>query len=211
MPAPAARALAAAVLLAVASICAEAVWLDMPQTGTKCVSEEIQANVVVLADYALMYESHPSSHPTLAVKVTSPYGYTLHESGNATVGQFAFTTSEAGNFLACFWIDSAEKGSGISVNLDWKTGIATKDWDAVAKKEKIEGVELELRKLEVAVESIHQNMVYLKTREAEMREVSEKTNARVAWFSILSLGVCMVVSVLQLWHLQGYFRKKKLI
>uniref|UniRef100_A0A453PQB6 GOLD domain-containing protein n=2 Tax=Aegilops tauschii subsp. strangulata TaxID=200361 RepID=A0A453PQB6_AEGTS len=138
MPAPAALALAAALLLAAASICAEAVWLDMPQTGTKCVSEEIQANVVVLADYALMYESHPSSHPTLAVKVTSPYGYTLHENGNVTVGQFAFTTSEAGNFLACFWIDSAEKGSGVSVNLDWKTGIATKDWDAIAKKEKIE-------------------------------------------------------------------------
>ncbi|XP_048536144.1 transmembrane emp24 domain-containing protein p24delta3-like [Triticum urartu] len=211
MPAPAALALAAALLLAAASICAEAVWLDMPQTGTKCVSEEIQANVVVLADYALMYESHPSAHPTIAVKVTSPYGYTLHESGNITVGQFAFTTSEAGNFLACFWIDSAEKGSGVSVNLDWKTGIATKDWDAIAKKEKIEGVELELRKLEVAVQSIHQNMVYLKAREAEMREVSEKTNGRVAWFSIMSLGVCVVVSVLQFWHLQGYFRKKKLI
>uniref|UniRef100_A0A0E0K5P2 GOLD domain-containing protein n=1 Tax=Oryza punctata TaxID=4537 RepID=A0A0E0K5P2_ORYPU len=176
-----------------------------------------------------MYESHPSSHPTVAVKVTSPYGNTLHHSENATVGQFAFTTSEAGNYLACFWIDSAEKGSGISINLDWKIGIAAKDWDVIAKKEKIEvgvasqtadqsmwpyfteGVELELRKLEVAVQSIHQNMIYLKAREAEMRTVSEKTNARVAWFSILSLSVCIVVSVLQLWHLQGYFQKKKLI
>lgn len=48
-------------------------------------------------------------------------------------------------------------------------------------------------------------------REAEMREVSEKTNTRVAWFSVMSLAVCIVVSVLQSWHLQGYFRKKKLI
>lgn len=44
-----------------------------------------------------------------------------------------------------------------------------------------------------------------------MREVSERTNARVAWFSIMSLGVCIVVSMLQLWHLKGYFQKKKLI
>jgi hypothetical protein len=72
------------------------------------------------------------------LQVTSPYGNTLHESGNATVGQFAFTTKEAGNYLACFWMDSAEKGSGVSINLDWKIGIATKDWDAIAKKEKIE-------------------------------------------------------------------------
>jgi p24 family protein delta-1 len=44
-----------------------------------------------------------------------------------------------------------------------------------------------------------------------MRVVSEKTNARVAWFSIMSLGICIAVSFLQSWHLQGYFRKKKLI
>jgi len=206
-----AATLALAVVLAVASLHAEAVWLDVPQSGTKCVSEEIQSHVVVLSDYSIMYESHPYSHPTIAVKVTSPFGNTLHHNENATVGQFAFTTAEAGNYLACFWIDSAEKGSSVSVNLDWKIGFATKDWDAIAKKEKIEGVELELRKLEVAVQAIHQNLIYLKAREAEMRTVSEKTNARVAWFGILSLGVCIAVSILQLWHLQGFFRKKKLI
>jgi hypothetical protein len=26
----------------------------------------------------------------------------------------------------------------VSVNIDWKTGIAAKDWDSVARKEKIE-------------------------------------------------------------------------
>jgi hypothetical protein len=50
----------------------EAVWLELPPSGTKCVSEEIQPNVVVLADYAIMYESHPTSHPTVAVKVRAP-------------------------------------------------------------------------------------------------------------------------------------------
>nr|CAD1827045.1 unnamed protein product [Ananas comosus var. bracteatus] len=149
---------------------AGAVWLDLPATGTKCVSEEIQPNVVVLADYAVVFEQHPEGHPTIAVKVTSPYGNTLHHKENTTVGQFAFTTTEAGNYLACFWIDSADKGVGTSVNLDWKIGIAAKDWDSVARKEKIEGVELELRKLEAAVEAIHHNLLYLKTREAEMRK-----------------------------------------
>lgn len=48
-------------------------------------------------------------------------------------------------------------------------------------------------------------------REAEMREVSEATNSRVAWFSIMAIGLCIVVSVLQLWHLTRYFQKKKLI
>jgi hypothetical protein len=55
------------------------------------------------------------------------------------------------------------------------------------------------------------DMIDVLCREEEMRTVSERTNARVAWFSILSLSVCIVVSVLQLWNLQGFFRKKKLI
>lgn len=128
-------------------------------------------------------------------QVTSPYGNNLHLSENVTHGQFAFTTTEAGNYLACFWLTDLkhEAGVEISVNLDWRTGIAAKDWESVARKEKIEvttssspfhislqlvtsipnpnpniilvqGVELELRKLEGAVEAIHENLLYLKDR-----------------------------------------------
>ncbi|PIA47338.1 hypothetical protein AQUCO_01400184v1 [Aquilegia coerulea] len=188
----------------------KSIWLNLPSSGTKCVSEEIQTNVVVLADYTVVSDDHTREMATISAKVTSPYGNNLHHVENATHGQFAFTTTEAGNYLACFWVDGSV-GIGANVNLDWKTGIAAKDWDSVARKEKIEGVELELRKLEGAVEAIHENLLYLKSREAEMREVSELTNSRVAWFSIMSLGVCIVVSGLQLWHLKHFFQKKKLI
>ncbi|KAE8692614.1 Transmembrane emp24 domain-containing protein p24delta4 [Hibiscus syriacus] len=86
-----------------------------------------------------------------------------------------------------------------------------KDWESVARKEKIEGVELELRKLEAAVEAIHENLLYLRDREAELRTTSENTNARVAWFSIMSLGICIAAACLQIWYLKRYFQKKKLI
>ncbi|KDP38879.1 hypothetical protein JCGZ_05036 [Jatropha curcas] len=189
----------------------EGIWLNLPSTGTKCVSEELHTNVVVLADYVVVSDDHHRI-PSISIKVTSPYGNNLHDRENVTHGQFAFTTHEAGNYLACFWVDgNTQENSDVSVNLDWKTGIAAKDWESVARKEKIEGVELELTKLEAAVESIHENLLYLKNREAELRSVSETTNARVAWFSILSLGICILVSVLQLWHLKSFFQKKKLI
>ncbi|KAK8564387.1 hypothetical protein V6N13_005384 [Hibiscus sabdariffa] len=140
----------------------DAIWLNVPKTGTKCVSEEIQNNVVVLADYVVVSENH-GPIPAISVKVTSPFGNTLHHKENATHGQFAFTTQEAGNYLACFSPDGHYEGAGeLSVNIDWKTGIAAKDWESVARKEKIEGVELELRKLEGAVEAIHENLLYLK-------------------------------------------------
>lgn len=73
------------------------------------------------------------------LQVTSPYGNALHHNENVTGGQFAFTTTEAGNYLACFWVDGHHgRQVGASVNIDWRMGIAAKDWDSVAKKEKIE-------------------------------------------------------------------------
>ncbi|PKA56096.1 Transmembrane emp24 domain-containing protein p24delta3 [Apostasia shenzhenica] len=143
---------------------AGAIWINLPASGTKCVLEEIQPNVVVLADYSVVPENPSHDHPSISAKVTSPYGNTLYQKEKITAGQFAFTTTEAGNYLACFWIDSGDKGTGATVNLDWKIGIAAKDWESVAKKEKIEGVELELRKLEANVQAIRQNLLYLKSR-----------------------------------------------
>ncbi|KAK8495250.1 hypothetical protein V6N11_000640 [Hibiscus sabdariffa] len=189
----------------------DAIWLNLPKTGTKCVSEEIHSNVVVLADYVVVSVEDGQTTP-IAVKVTSPYGNNLHQRWNVTYGRFAFTTEEAGIYVACFWLDDHSRGSGeVVVNIDWKTGIAAKDWESVARKEKLEGVELELKKLEGAVEAIHENLLYLKSREAEMRSMSETTNARVAWFSVMSLGICIVVSGLQVWYLKRFFQKKKLI
>jgi hypothetical protein len=196
--------------LATLSLKSEAVWLTIPSTGTKtkCVSEEIQTHVVVLADYYVV--SDEGQH-TIIAKVTSPYGNELHHNENVTQGQFAFTTTESGTYMACFTMVGEKQEGTASISLDWKTGISAKDWDSVAKKDKIEGVELEIRKLEGLVDAIHQYLIYLKDKEATMREVSEKTNARVAWFSIMSLGLCILVSALQIWYLQTYFRKKKLI
>ncbi|XP_071724197.1 transmembrane emp24 domain-containing protein p24delta3-like [Rutidosis leptorrhynchoides] len=203
-------ALSLCLILASQLLTTQAVWLTLPPSGTKCVSEEIQTNVVVLADYVVVSQDH-NHLPTISVKVTSPYGNDLYHKENITYGQFALTTSEAGNYLACFWLDGQHGKGETNVNLDWKIGIAAKDWESVARKEKIEGVELELRKLEGAVEAIHENLLYLKSREAEMRTLSETTNARVARFSIMSLGACIVASGLQIMHLKSYFQKKKLI
>lgn len=59
-----------------------------------------------------------------------------------THGQFAFTTGESGTYFACLSMHHDQThytfNSSAIVSLDWKMGIRTKDWDSVAKKEKIE-------------------------------------------------------------------------
>ncbi|KAG8378281.1 hypothetical protein BUALT_Bualt08G0121200 [Buddleja alternifolia] len=213
-----ARCLWTVLLVAAALVvpAAHGLWLDLPKSGQKCLSEEMRDNVVVLADYYAFigetYDYNSTIVPTISIKVLSPFGNVLHHQEKITHGQFGFTTTESGSYTACFWVDGdGHNGKSVSVGVDWKTGIAAKDWDSVAKKEKIEGLELELRKLEAGVEAIHQNLNTLMYRELEMRAVSETTNARVAWWSVMSLGICVMVSFLQILYLRSYFQKKKLI
>ncbi|KAL2893192.1 Transmembrane emp24 domain-containing protein p24delta3 [Bienertia sinuspersici] len=49
-------------------IVSEGIWLNLPNTGTKCVSEEIQNNVVVVADYVVIDE-HGHATPTVSAKI----------------------------------------------------------------------------------------------------------------------------------------------
>ncbi|XP_039127877.1 transmembrane emp24 domain-containing protein p24delta3-like [Dioscorea cayenensis subsp. rotundata] len=185
----------------------EAVWLNVPAGETKCISEEIQADNIVLGEYSVVvvHDNGQLHHglPIISAKVTTPYGTIIHQKSNATEGEFAFTTSDSGNYQACFSVDPSKDGSSANINLNWKIGIAARDWASVARKEKIEGVELELRKLEMVVKAMHEKLLLLKDKEANMRDMSEKTNSRVVWFSMMSLGVCILASAVQLSHLKG--------
>ncbi|XP_013594842.1 PREDICTED: transmembrane emp24 domain-containing protein p24delta6-like [Brassica oleracea var. oleracea] len=195
----------------------EAIWLTIPRAGDRCVYEVIQANVVVVGDFLCIDQNNEVGlGPTVNIRVTSAYGKEVYKRTNVTQGRFAFTTSESGTYLACLSMHKdqthyAVDNSTAIVSLDWKMGIGTKDWDAVAKKEKIEGVELELRKSAERVFEIRANILFLRFREASMREINEKTNKRVSQLSFMSLGLSVVVSLFQVWHLKRFFLKKKLI
>ncbi|KAG9130604.1 hypothetical protein Leryth_011864 [Lithospermum erythrorhizon] len=190
----------------------QAVWLTLPSKGTKCISEELHNNILVLGDYVVISDDS-NHHPpqTISIKVTSPFGKTIYQMESVTHGQFAFTASESGNYLACFWSDGNHGIEDVSVNVDWKSGVAAKDWDSVARKENVEGLALELMKLGAVVEAVRENLIYLKTRESEMWSVSEITNSRVAWYSMMSVGICISASVLQIAYLKQYFHQKKVI
>ncbi|KAL3700934.1 hypothetical protein R1sor_018956 [Riccia sorocarpa] len=196
-------------LLAGSGLMVDALRFEVPAASTKCLAEDIQPNVLVLGDYSVV-SAGDASH-RITVKVTSPYGQQLYFQDSVQSGQFGFTTKEGGSYMACFWMQNAPPSLTISVDLDWKTGAAAKDWDDIAKKDKLEGMELELRRLEEEIEAIHSEMLYLKDREKEMRDLNETTNSRVAWFSIMSLFICLSVAGWQLWHLKSFFERKKLL
>ncbi|KAL7219696.1 hypothetical protein ACSBR2_012707 [Camellia fascicularis] len=42
--------------------------------------------------------------------------------------------AEAGDYMTCFWALDHKPQSTITIDFDWKTGVAAKDWTNVAKK-----------------------------------------------------------------------------
>ncbi|KAJ7298030.1 hypothetical protein O6H91_Y021300 [Diphasiastrum complanatum] len=138
---------------------------DLAPATTKCLSEEIQPEVLVLGNYHVVQENHrPDEIPKIFAQVTSPYGNTLHYAESVSEGHFGFTTKESGTYMTCIWATKASSNHEIGVEFELKTGVSARDWSNIAKKEKLEGMELELRKLEDMVESIHQEMLYLRER-----------------------------------------------
>lgn len=58
------------------------------------------------------------------------------------------------------------------IKLEWKSGLGATDWQEVAKKENLDVMATELRKLEQIVKEIHQEMLFLKKTEEEMRNLN---------------------------------------
>lgn len=54
------------------------------------------------------------------------------------MGNFAFTANEAGDYLACFWTPNHKPATTVTLEFEWRTGVAAKDWTNVAKKGQID-------------------------------------------------------------------------
>jgi len=142
--------------------------------------------------------------------VTDTRGHTLYKKEDVTKGKFAFTTDEYDMFEVCF---ETVKGGGKSreVSLVMKHGVEARNYDDIAKAEKLKPMELELRRLEDLSEAIVNDFAYMRAREEEMRDTNESTNSRVFYFSIFSMICLLGLAVAQVLYLKKYFKSKKLI
>lgn len=70
--------------------------------------------------------------------MTSAHGNGFHNADHVESGQFAFESTEAGDYMACFFAPDHQPPITLTVDFDWKTGVAAKDWSNVAKKGQVD-------------------------------------------------------------------------
>ncbi|KAE9417808.1 hypothetical protein Angca_003228 [Angiostrongylus cantonensis] len=185
---------------------------NVPANNKKCLKEEIHKNVVVTGDYEFSGGIGYSG----SVHVTDTRGHTLYkrERFNDLKGKFAFTTDEYDIFEICI-SNHGPVGAGHSqsreVLLKMKHGVEAKNYDDIAKAEKLKPLEVELRRLEDLSDQIVKDFSFMRQREEEMRNTNESTNSRVLYLSIFSMLCLLALAFWQVMFLRNYFKSKKLI
>jgi len=178
----------------------------------KCLKEEIHKNVVVTGEY----EFSEAPGQKADVHVPDTRGHTLYKREDFTDlrGKFAFTADEYDIFEICF-LTKLPQGMRSTpqreLSLTMKHGVEAKNYEELAKAEKLKPLEVELRRLEDLSESIVNDFAYMRQREEEMRNTNESTNSRVLYLSIFSMLCLLGLATWQVLYLRRYFKAKKLI
>lgn len=184
----------------------DCLMFHLPTNSRKCLKEEIHKDVLVTGTYDI---SESSSQQKIDLKITDSKGHMLYNKEDCTKGKFAFTTEDYDMFEVCF--ESRGQGEEREIYLDMKHGVEAKNYEDIAKAEKLKPLEVQLKKLEDLSESIVNDFAYMRAREEEMRDTNESTHSRVLYFSIFSMVCLLGLATWQILYLRRYFKSKKLI
>jgi len=186
----------------------DAIRFHLASGQKKCLKEEIHKNVLVTGEYEAQDNGQRAD-----LSVTDSRGHILYSKEDATKGRFAFTTEEYDMFEVCFQSKALQGqiAPEREVFLDLKHGIEAKNYDDIAKAEKLKPLEVELRRLEDLSKSIVDDFAYMRSREEQMRDTNESTHSRVMYFSLFSMLCLLGLATWQVLYLRRYFKAKKLI
>ncbi|KAK9386919.1 emp24/gp25L/p24 family/GOLD-domain-containing protein [Lipomyces mesembrius] len=189
----------------------------------KCFLEELPQDTLVVGFYnaeEFVPETNVFVQPaTLGVQITVEEVFdnnhrVVNQRGAAN-GKFTFTAADSGEHRICFQTNVGGSGwfsrQAVRVNLDiavGETGILAKDH---TKSEQFTTLVEKVQELNHRLADIKREQIFQREREAEFRDESEKTNARVVRWSIIQLIVIGATCAWQLSHLRGFFVKQKLV
>ena len=133
-------------------------------------------------------------------------------------GKFTFTAGDSGEHRICFAPNRANHHGGedgshqhlgsVKLTIDLAIGQTSKIEST--DKGKIDDIVQKVKDLNSRLQDVRREQVFQREREAECRDQSESTNARVVRWTRLQLVVRGVTCAWQLSHLRAFFIKQKL-
>ncbi|KAK4696860.1 p24 family protein alpha, partial [Phenoliferia sp. Uapishka_3] len=149
--------------------------------------------------------------PTLRTNQEVESGEKVVNTRGMPKGKFTFTSHEAGDHTICLrsnytggWFSTPQ----VRMHLDIAVGEAKVDEEG--EREHVKDLSAKVRELNNRLADIRREQQFQREREQEFRILSEKTNSRAVYWSLLQILVLVGTCVWQLRHLKGFFESKKL-
>lgn len=211
---------------------ASALHLYIDGDKPKCFFEELPKDTLVVGhyhseewdDHVQTWQKHDGLSIYISVDETFDNDHRVVSQRGSSNGKFTFTSAEAGEHKICFtptsnsgrpgWqaSTSGHQGHrghvGVKLSLDLAIGESSKLEST--DKNKLEDLESRIRDLNSRLSDIRREQVFQREREADFRDQSESTNARVVRWILIQVVVLGVTCAWQLSHLRSFFIKQKL-
>jgi len=196
---------------------ANALHFYLDANEKRCFIEELPSDTVVEGHYNALEWSEAQQkyvdHPTLGIIVEIEEvesGHTVTKTKGPSEGRFTFTSHEAGDHSVCLstnytsWFSSTH----IRLHLDVVVGTTKPDFDH--DRGHITELSAKVRDLNMKLEDIRREQQYQREREADFRNLSESTNSRALWYSVIQIGILLGTCFWQLRHLKRFFEDRKM-
>ncbi|KPM36665.1 hypothetical protein AK830_g9910 [Neonectria ditissima] len=208
------------------SAVANALYFYIDGVTPKCFFEELPKDTLVVGHYTAEeyddrvqgWQKHDGISIYISVDEIFDNDHRVVSQRGQSAGRFTFSAADSGDHKICFtpsstsgrsnWLSTKNPNGGIKLTLDLVIG-ETNQIES-SDKNKIQDITTRVKDLNARLNDIRREQVFQREREAEFRDQSESTNARVIRWIILQLVVLGITCTWQLSHLRSFFIKQKL-
>ncbi|TFY72017.1 hypothetical protein EVG20_g999 [Dentipellis fragilis] len=198
---------------------ANALHFYLDANEKRCFIEELPTDTVVEGHYRALEWNEQNQNYAINEELGILVEVDEMESNHPVVktrgppdGRFTFTSHEAGDHSICLSTNYSSSWFGptahIRLYLDITVGSTKPDSDH--DRSHISEVASKIRDLNIKLEDIRREQQYQREREADFRDLSEVTNSRAVWYSIVQIGVLLATCAWQLRHLKRFFEDRKM-
>ncbi|KAG1769535.1 emp24/gp25L/p24 family/GOLD-domain-containing protein [Suillus placidus] len=201
-------------LLLITTVNALHFYLDANEK--RCFVEELPSDTVVEGHYRALEWTDSTQQYTLneelgiVVEVEEmETSHVVTKTRGPSDGRFTFTSHESGDHSICISTNYTSWWSSTHIKLYLDIVVGTMKPDIESDRTHIGELSSKLRDLNQKLEEIRREQQYQREREADFRDLSENTNSKAVWYSVLQIGVLIATCTWQLRHLKRFFADKR--
>ena len=186
------------------------------EIGTsRCLFEELREGELVTGRFHS--EREEKTQQRLSLKVFEPSNRRVFlKEDIAGEGEMVFSATDEGKYQFCF--DNEHVGGDKSVHGVFRQvtfqlikGASAHDYGTIARKEQLEPVDLELRRVVDLIQEFEHDVEMMRDIEKDHREISEHTNSLTMWLTILLILLLVLMGFFQTWMTKDFLKKKKML